>query len=844
MRHLRLLLFFSLFAATGFGQEVTETIVVTGSRLSSLVGENTGIRNLVFNREELQSYGDISLVEFLNRLPQFSFGIQPLSPGEDNPGFAAANLRGLGVDKTLMLLNGQRLAKNPSENAADINIIPLAAIERVEVSLDSASALYGSDALAGVINIITRSESDLLSISANFQETALGSAGSQNYNAVLGLGNEEWQSLTVLDLIRQEDLRETERFWFDMFTASNGVPSSYQNNEGQFAPFGGESACPGPIVRRNNGVFCGFDLQPSFYYIVPSRRYSILQDLGFKISKDWSLSVNMLASYKTLAREGLGFPLRGRIVGAARVDELVGSGLLPEDLQGDSVNVQGRFADLPQRSQTRDETLSTTISSAWNLGEDSQLTLNLFQGSSLLRRVREQGYFVNEEMNQAIFSGRYDVFGELGARGDPGAERSVSTEQLFNLYGAELVFSSQRSLSALEKPLKYVLGLYYQNESYEKDCSELLSSGQIFGAGCGKGEGNRQTVSTFFESKLQFSDFKARVAGRADNYSDFGLALTPTISLSWEKKGGFFASLSYSEGFKAPNLSELHDGSDRRLVEQIDYKRCRAAEQAGASSSELELICEEPALFTLVTGGNDDLKEERSQSYLLEIGYEKPAKWGVTASFQAININNIIVIPDIEQVLIAESLGNSVSGVEILRDPTNASDPDSLVSISSGFLNLSEARYRGVDTHVYWQGQFSSLGLRLDSRISYIFSFASERLPGTGFEELAGDFQKPRFRSNNSLSLNLSSHRLSFQVLSLDGYRKNDPSAGRLGDFSTLTASYRLSLNNGLDVSFAGQNLLRSTPPLDRTAGDDRGISGSLYDPRHTTYTLSIAQTW
>ena len=149
----------SSFAAEEEGVEKVERIEVTGSRIkrTDIEGANPVV---VIDRASLDNSGQLSVADVLNRSTFNSFGsIQP-SSGSTAQSQATVNLRGLGSSRTLVLINGKKMPGSPvmGGGAADLNTIPFAAVERIEVMGDGASAVYGSDAIAGVVNIILRKD--------------------------------------------------------------------------------------------------------------------------------------------------------------------------------------------------------------------------------------------------------------------------------------------------------------------------------------------------------------------------------------------------------------------------------------------------------------------------------------------------------------------------------------------------------------------------------------------------------------------------------------------------------------------------------------------------------------
>lgn len=166
-------------------------IVVTGTRIR---GAPVASPVIVRTSEDMRDAGQSNLGEAVRAIPQnFSGGQNPgvgVSVGgaqnENLNGASTINLRGLGPDATLTLLNGHRLAYGGSRQSVDISAIPLAAVERIEIVADGASALYGSDAVAGVANIILKRDFEGLNTSIRFGAATDGGDVQQQYGAVAG----------------------------------------------------------------------------------------------------------------------------------------------------------------------------------------------------------------------------------------------------------------------------------------------------------------------------------------------------------------------------------------------------------------------------------------------------------------------------------------------------------------------------------------------------------------------------------------------------------------------------------------------------------------------------------
>ena len=162
-----------------FAQDIR--VDVTGSNIRRLEGEGA-LPVQIITREEIEREGiqtAIGVVERLSANSSIGGNNLQASEGATLTGFASASLRGLGGSRTLVLLNGRRLSNTAfSGTSVDVNSIPLSAIERVEILTDGASAIYGTDAIAGVINFIMRKDFRGAEAFAYYGDSERGGGGS------------------------------------------------------------------------------------------------------------------------------------------------------------------------------------------------------------------------------------------------------------------------------------------------------------------------------------------------------------------------------------------------------------------------------------------------------------------------------------------------------------------------------------------------------------------------------------------------------------------------------------------------------------------------------------------
>ncbi len=171
-----------------------DAVQVTGSHIKRAQMSGVG-PTTVIDAETIQSSGAVSVETLLQRLPASAGAAGSQSnnfwTGNGN-GTTQINLRGLGVNRTLVLLNGRRVVNGGTgaNNSVDLNVVPLALVDRIEILKDGASAIYGADAVAGVVNIITRKEMDGVELSTRYGQTFQGDGEIGSFNLAFGTTGE------------------------------------------------------------------------------------------------------------------------------------------------------------------------------------------------------------------------------------------------------------------------------------------------------------------------------------------------------------------------------------------------------------------------------------------------------------------------------------------------------------------------------------------------------------------------------------------------------------------------------------------------------------------------------
>ena len=208
-------------------QQFGEEIVVTGSRIRRK-DLTTPAPVTVLSREQVQASGRVSIGDFLQSLPEQGNAINTaVNNGGD--GATRINLRNLGTARTLVLINGRRMVPGGTgaDDSVDLNSIPVSAIERIEILKDGASAVYGSDAIAGVVNIITRRKFQGAEISVYGGTSQHGDGQTYDVNGTIGTSNEKGGVMFSAGFFKQEKVMAGDR---DFSKIARGFDATGQNN--------------------------------------------------------------------------------------------------------------------------------------------------------------------------------------------------------------------------------------------------------------------------------------------------------------------------------------------------------------------------------------------------------------------------------------------------------------------------------------------------------------------------------------------------------------------------------------------------------------------------------------
>lgn len=557
-------------AGTGvaFAQDSTEQqattldrIEVTGSRIkrAEIEGPNP---ITVISRADMDAAGEISVADFLRNNVYNSFGSTRESSGSATGSQATISLRGLGSNYTLVLLDGRRMttAGALDGGAANINMIPTSAVERIEILREGAGAVYGSDAIGGVVNVILRKDYEGLTISGGVESPKVGPNG--NYASVAGgLSSDRGNITFVLDHQEREMMYNRDIKGIVTGAGLTWGLSAFNSSANTFIPGVGLVGAPNcgsfeNSILQADGT-CRFDHGATSANESSLNRAAMLLNGNYDITDTTSIFFRALAS----DTDSLG------VYASAPVDTFPTIAAdNPFNPHGADGTLYYRFTPLGTRDSLRADhfreyTVGLRGFTDWFGGADWQIAAG--HGESNQSSVN-YNYGIGSTLQALIDSGDYNPY-------DPTHPSVVAAAPLVG--HTVYVESKQRTFSVDgnigfdlfnigDRPVGFVTGFEYRDDRFLQLYDAQSAAGNVFGSAGAPGGGERAYYAVYFESLFPILEtFSATIAGRYDSYNDVGSKFSPRVSLEFRPIDSLLVRGSWGKGFRAPTMANLYGAS-------------------------------------------------------------------------------------------------------------------------------------------------------------------------------------------------------------------------------------------------------------------------------------------
>ncbi|MFG6463825.1 TonB-dependent receptor [Roseateles sp. DXS20W] len=862
-------------------QDKLERVEVTGTAIKRIEGE-TALPVQVITRAEIDKAGVTTAAELMARL---SAGANNLTDGgsigyggfRDQMGLNAANLRGLGVSSTLVLLNGRRMANfaSPGDAAGvDLNSIPAAAIQRVEVLLDGASSLYGSDAIGGVINFITRKDFIGAEISALVGNTSEGGGNKRSATLAGGFGSfarDGFNVMAVLDVQKTSSLNANNRKFIkdldipgrlpDLLSSApfpgnilldqnlpdsdqrdaliadgykaNGkdVISTYRINPSAATgcnPANGSLYLPDGIGGVDG---CTFDYMRDIELYPKSRKSSLFTrgvlDLGGGHQLFAEASLARARTFYTGTPNRVDAEMDVSLVPALKSSSIAA---FPAGDDRRILVVRTRLTEAGLRTSELVSSTNRYVLGTNGLlaGWDYEWALN--HSTSKVSDRDSQGYLNEQMVMDGFAAGTLNAFGPSAVAGQALYEKAQIRGEVRRATGTmdSLDFKMSKALATLAGgELALAVGGELRREKQNYHQSDALKQDLILGetsqgpdSDFGK---SRRVAAAFGEISAPITkQLELQAALRYERYQVSGGAASPKLGLKYTPARELLLRASVGKGFRAPSLSDLYrpvtEGSSATLVDPV----CLADDPSNTVTD-----CSD--IWTTLNYSNAKLKPEKSRQFSAGVVFEP--KPGVTVNVDYWNIEKSNLISTLGVDVILGNLDKY--GALVHRRASGKIDAIDLIKDNRGKQRIS-----GLDFGVALSelktgiGQF---GLRLNGTLT----LKSEQQTGNGdpFVSNLGVFINDgvvqRWRHTASIDYDLGA--LSFTLS--NSYLKGYSDQHVIGKPDRKVAAYSLwnlsgawAATKSLTLRAGVQNLFDKAPPFSQQAYFF--ISG--YDPSYT----------
>lgn len=755
-------------SAPVFGQQQLERVEITGSAIRRIDAESA-LPVQVLKKEDIARSGATSTTDLLQRLPaiQGSFS-ESSSVGGGGGGLTTVSIHNIGDTRTLVLLNGHRLAQFGGQSltgfgaAMDLNAIPLAAIERVEILTDGASALYGADAIAGVVNFITRHDTSEGDVSIGYSAPrggaresrisvtkGFGSVAQNGFNFMISASHDE---RTKLDAKNRNFGKEAElkfsangkNYRVQQITPS-AIPGNVLDDAGNLvSPYLiANGACPDKTFRVTDGLddYCAFNFVGELEVYPVRKRDSILASFTKSIGDQRIVSDVLYSKSRQISRIA---PVPGSIsipAGTPLHDQY----LVPAGITGDTVAFY-RLYDLGKREN--DDTAkfwdfkigSEGILGGWDYKatythsqSESIQNIGGYPGALAVARLRASGLldpFVGPGQQSAAAMAAINGTSYKGYW-----DGGLSKLDTVSLNGSREIFSMPAG------PAMLGTGISFQRENFRSKPSlfaQGVLSDPVAGTLCDPtvvpnecdqrfGDeaatvpygAKRNAVGVFAELNVPLAKgFEITTAARFDRYSDFGNATTAKGAFRWTPSKELLVRGSVGTGFRAPTVPQVNASLQPFGVTGETYS-CTgspAALELAAVAASLGAQCQPGnRQYDQIAGGNPELKPEKSRQASLGLRFEPSSSVAMGA--------------DLWYVHVRDAIGQITEDVVFANPAQYASSFTTKRDTGTGVLylafladnkNLGKAYYSGIDFDVTGRTKLGTVDLTSQVMATYM----------------------------------------------------------------------------------------------------------------------------
>ena len=787
--------------------DAVEKIEVTGSRIrrTDIEGANPVT---VMSRVDIEKFGVTSIGDVLQAIPSAGSAINTNNNNGGN-GTTTINIRGIGSNRTLVLVNGKRWAPGLG-GSVDLNNIPAAIIERIEVLKDGASAVYGSDAIAGVVNIITRQDFEGVQASGYVGQWDEGDGNKEQWDIGFGTANDKGNVYFNISYVEEEPTLAGDReiSAVPTFGTPAGFGGSSAPPQGRFFTFDQDGNAFSQQGDGNGGLepwvepTSRFNFAPFNYLSTPQERTNIYTQARYELTDN--VSINVTGFYGNRKSEqalaptplfiGTAFGDTGFTLSADNpfspydFDVTTDQDVLDADPTAREMFLFGRrmmeagFRSFKQNVdqfqfnggfdgvfEFADREFFWDVNYTYADITQNTSTEGLLNMDRVARAIGDPANCTGDCVPLNLFGGAPEVIGE-GTITQEMLDYITFTAQ-DELNSSLESYSANISGEVMELPAGYLAFA----AGYEKRWqSGYDQPDAIIAAGITSGNARLPTSGAFSveEAYLELAvpllsdmpgveQLDLELATRYSDYSNFGDTTNSKVGLKWRINDDLLVRGTWSEAFRAPSLTELFSGNSDAFPPLTDP--CNGG---AAANPNLPGCAGIPATYTqpnsqirITTGGNANLQAEEAESFTYGFVYSPEAVEGLSITFDVFDIEVDNAVSSVG----AQTILNACAETgETLCSLITRGSGGNVVDLFNGQINLGGQTTSGFDYNVAYNFE-TEYG---DFRVNWDGTYIDERSlivvdPVSGTSETFNDAGQagdrdvvPRLRTNLSLTWN------------------------------------------------------------------------------------------
>lgn len=845
--------------------EEVERIQVTGSRISRSDMESA-LPVTTITTQDIQATGLPDIGAVIAQMPFNTQGSFVSAAGSSATNHSSSGLRGLGSNRTLTLINGKRIAPSASfgGESTNLNLIPIEAVARIDILRDGAAAIYGSDAIGGVINIILKTDYEGLTVKASAGRPSGETGDETGFSFTLGSAGNKGSSLFVFEHKEWEGIEYGTRAPvlnadFDLpynrssLYAPEGNYHAIDANGDQVGPWvaGNGSNCPADRIvdLGDGGERCGYAFLDGKNFIPSRTKDAAFANFTYNINDSVTWQTEVMALRDTTNTAGTSVWTPGGIDMAADNPNNPTFGTA----NATDIRAYTRLVGVADRSTDFDTTtfhIGSTLT--WEL-EDGTLEISAAASRQDLN-LKQEHYIFREKLDEAVQAGDYNPF-VLG--GDATTETlnsflHTNTRKAFTATKQiGLTWASETDFELSGGNVSYAAGGEWQDYRFEDKLDrQSQPGGSAFPTFGGNSGGERSYWAAFGELDLPVTDdLSVKIASRYDKYSlpDKG-QLSSSINARYQLLENVVLRAAYSQGFRAPSIDDLLSEEALSFNSVTDPIFCATLSPTEAAAND---FCGDGEQIERRSEGNPNLDPEESDQYSVGIVWDIVEGTSITLDYYDIQIDNQVQFLGAQDVVDLEVAGllNTFdpNAVNVTRDANQM-----ITGIKTGAINQVGTSTDGIDIELTSQFDLDDMGtLFFDFRGSYVLSYETQSTPLAERYDEVGSVTTPEFRYVTSLGYSIEDFNVKLtyrfiprysdlNVVEQIGQGQEQDQGQESWGIVDVNSSY--DLGDYGKIQFGVRNLADKLPVLNQTFrngfdDDNHSIQGRVY---YGSYTMTF----